>query len=185
MTAYVVDLAGSIRAENRRARRRGLVADLTMGEWMQTLEHFKGLCAYCGERPYECLDHVTPLSKGGGTTRGNCLPACKTCNLKKGNRLWSDHPALAYFGIDQPPPPVVCMADVSDKDSIMLSQTALTLRNQLSEKFGISKTAVFELAIHELATQWGYFKSSHSPTVGSLIDSRRSAPSQAHGRSSH
>jgi 5-methylcytosine-specific restriction endonuclease McrA len=45
-----------------------------------------GRCYYCGARvePAELtLDHLVPLIRGGRTTRGNCVPACKECNNRK------------------------------------------------------------------------------------------------------
>jgi 5-methylcytosine-specific restriction endonuclease McrA len=29
------------------------------------------------------MDHIVPLIRGGKTTRGNVVPACKECNNKK------------------------------------------------------------------------------------------------------
>ncbi len=29
------------------------------------------------------MDHVVPLVRGGRSTRGNVVPACKACNSKK------------------------------------------------------------------------------------------------------
>ena len=29
------------------------------------------------------LDHVVPVSRGGRSTRGNCVPCCKECNNAK------------------------------------------------------------------------------------------------------
>jgi len=49
-------------------------------------------CRYCGARPPRCelhLDHVVPVSKGGETTKANCVAACDDCNLGKGVRLLS------------------------------------------------------------------------------------------------
>ncbi len=49
----------------------------------------RGVCHYCGRSflPAEMtMDHVVPLSRGGKTTKGNVVPACKTCNTEK-NRL--------------------------------------------------------------------------------------------------
>jgi|SRR5579863_935684 len=45
-----------------------------------------GLCHYCGRRfkPSDLtLDHVVPLARGGKSTKGNTVPACKECNNKK------------------------------------------------------------------------------------------------------
>lgn len=57
----------------------------------------KGLCHYCGQSvpPKELtLDHVVPLARGGRSTKGNCVPACKECNNQKKNLLpleWQEH----------------------------------------------------------------------------------------------
>ena len=44
-------------------------------------------CQYCGtsNNPLT-VDHVVPKSRGGKTNWTNIVVACKTCNLKKGNR---------------------------------------------------------------------------------------------------
>lgn len=47
-------------------------------------------CQYCGVtgRPDELtLDHVHPVSRGGGDSWSNVVTACKKCNHKKGNQL--------------------------------------------------------------------------------------------------
>ena len=33
------------------------------------------------------MDHVVPLIRGGRSTKGNVVPACKECNAKKRHRL--------------------------------------------------------------------------------------------------
>lgn len=45
-----------------------------------------GVCHYCGEKVGAgelTLDHVIPLSRGGRTTKGNCVASCKKCNNEK------------------------------------------------------------------------------------------------------
>ena len=57
----------------------------------------KGICHYCGESiaPKDLtLDHVVPIARGGRTTKGNCVPACKDCNNQKKNLLpleWDEY----------------------------------------------------------------------------------------------
>jgi len=57
----------------------------------------KGVCHYCGKEvpPKELtLDHIVPLARGGRSTKGNCVPACKECNNQKKNLLpveWDDY----------------------------------------------------------------------------------------------
>lgn len=48
-------------------------------------------CQYCNEQFANkelTIDHVIPNSKGGKTSWENCVTACKTCNSKKGSKLW-------------------------------------------------------------------------------------------------
>lgn len=71
----------------RRARLRGLPDTLTLEQWNEIKESFGHRCAYCGEAGPLEQEHVTPLSKGGGTTNDNIVPACRSCNSKKGANL--------------------------------------------------------------------------------------------------
>lgn len=46
----------------------------------------RGKCHYCGRQiaPKDLtMDHIVPLSRGGKTTKGNVVPACKECNNQK------------------------------------------------------------------------------------------------------
>ena len=46
----------------------------------------KGICYYCGKKvgsAHLTMDHVVPLSRGGKSSKGNLVPACKECNTKK------------------------------------------------------------------------------------------------------
>lgn len=73
-----------VRANNRRARKRGQESSLTGVEWLNILNAFGGACAYCGngvDKPH--MEHLVPISEGGGTERNNVAPACASCNTKK------------------------------------------------------------------------------------------------------
>jgi len=68
-----------IRREKEKARRLRQSA-----WWMRKIQ--KGVCHYCqGQvgRERLTMDHVVPLSRGGKSSKGNIVPACKTCNNKK------------------------------------------------------------------------------------------------------
>ncbi len=68
-----------IRREKQKAR------DLRKSQWWKR-RCDKGACYYCGLSvpPKELtMDHVVPVSRGGKSTKGNVVPACKTCNTKK------------------------------------------------------------------------------------------------------
>ena len=72
----------------KRARDAGNLATLTVADWYNTVIHFNHNCAYCRYRPFQVLEHFLPITLGGGTTVENCVPACFSCNAKKG----SQHP---------------------------------------------------------------------------------------------
>jgi 5-methylcytosine-specific restriction endonuclease McrA len=52
--------------------------------WKRSCE--QGICHYCGKKfkPAELtMDHIVPIVRGGKTTKGNVVPACKECNNRK------------------------------------------------------------------------------------------------------
>jgi 5-methylcytosine-specific restriction endonuclease McrA len=69
-----------------RARTVGQAATLTVEDWIETLEYFNGCCAFNPKHSYEVLEHFVPLSRGGGTTSFNCIPACAWCNAIKNDK---------------------------------------------------------------------------------------------------
>lgn len=51
-------------------------------------EAWEHLCAYCAQPGADTLDHVVPKHKGGLTVRRNLVPACSSCNRRKGSEDW-------------------------------------------------------------------------------------------------
>lgn len=77
----------NIKLQKYRAALRGAPYSLTLEEWQSILEYFGHACAYCLRTDLPLSqDHVIPVSKGGGTTAENIVPACRPCNSRKGNR---------------------------------------------------------------------------------------------------
>jgi 5-methylcytosine-specific restriction endonuclease McrA len=79
--------------QRRRAKLRALPRTFKLSQWRLSLEYFGGNCAYCGRPSDKPLhqDHVIALSKGGGYTADNIVPACFDCNVDKGSKdftLW-------------------------------------------------------------------------------------------------
>lgn len=76
------------RADNQRRRAitsQAPVNDLTAQQWQDILIAFKHCCAYCGRKMKQLTqDHVTPYIHGGSNTLWNIVPACRSCNAKKG-----------------------------------------------------------------------------------------------------
>ena len=55
-----------------------------LGWWQNQLE--KGVCHYCGltfAKKDLTMDHIVPVSRGGKSTKGNVVVACKPCNSDK------------------------------------------------------------------------------------------------------
>ncbi len=77
-------------------RERSKARELRKSQWWRN-RVARGECHYCGGAfpPAELtLDHVVPLSRGGRSTRGNCVPACKECNSRKQSLLpleWQEY----------------------------------------------------------------------------------------------
>ena len=75
-------------ASKQRYRARKITApvvDFTTTEWKFLRELYDHCCAYCG-KPQACLtqDHVVSFLQKGPHTLTNILPACRSCNSKKG-----------------------------------------------------------------------------------------------------
>lgn len=73
-------------------RRQAMSTELRAHVWMMTF----GKCYYCGNVTNPWLtftvDHVYPVSRGGGNDIRNLVPCCKFCNSAKGTKLldeWS------------------------------------------------------------------------------------------------
>lgn len=81
----------------RRAQKRKLPSTFTDADWECSLNYFHGCCAYCGRPPglWHTLarDHFVPVSKNGGYTPNNIVPACHGeggCNNAKSDSDASD-----------------------------------------------------------------------------------------------
>jgi excisionase family DNA binding protein len=73
-----------VQTQLARAKSIGLVATLTIREWIEIVDRYQGLCAFCKDRPFDAMEHLMPIQSGGGTTAGNCVPVCTSCNSRKG-----------------------------------------------------------------------------------------------------
>lgn len=74
--------------ESRRARIMGATGrGVSASDWLDILNCHAYRCAYClrSNIPLS-MDHVTALSVGGAHDSDNIVPACRSCNSKKGAR---------------------------------------------------------------------------------------------------
>lgn len=98
---YAADFV-KVGAARTRARKEGLPASLSDNDWLATLKFFNHRCAYCGG-DYQCIEHFIPISRGGGSTITNCVPACYSCNSKKKDlHPYKESELIAkYFGVER------------------------------------------------------------------------------------
>ncbi len=77
-------------------REKAKARELRKSQWWKR-RCSKGRCNYCSKeiKPAELtMDHIVPLARGGKTTKGNVVPACKECNTKKKSMMpieWDDY----------------------------------------------------------------------------------------------
>ena len=73
----------------RRARELNAPGTTTPQQIAARVDFYGNRCAYC-DGPYEHLDHVIPLARGGSNWPANLRPACARCNLEKQARKLSE-----------------------------------------------------------------------------------------------
>lgn len=100
MQPYAYDLEEKdIRRERRRAR------ELRQTQWWKR-QLAKGTCYYCGTPTAPgklTMDHLVPVARGGKTSKGNVVTACKPCNNHKKQMLpieWAQYLAHRQQGPD-------------------------------------------------------------------------------------
>ena len=70
-----------------RLRRRHGVGHCTSEQLQARIAYYGYRCWLCGA-PWEEIDHVKPISKGGSNWPANLRPACRPCNRRKSDH-WS------------------------------------------------------------------------------------------------
>lgn len=90
MRAYAIEYRKADRERQRvymethRNREKQVETTLTLDEWNEILERYNHSCYYCGrsDLPLQ-MDHKIPVSRNGGLTADNIVPACPPCNNSK------------------------------------------------------------------------------------------------------
>lgn len=89
--AFIIEVS-----EQEIKRERDKARELRKSQWWKN-RIAKGDCYYCGGRFHAdelSMDHIVPIIRGGKSTRGNVVPACKECNSQKKHMLpmeWDDY----------------------------------------------------------------------------------------------
>jgi len=78
------------RRVRRDAREQLNGGSFTFLEWKQKLSLYPN-CPACGipwsKELRPTVDHITPVSRGGGNSIGNIQPLCFPCNIRKGTKI--------------------------------------------------------------------------------------------------
>lgn len=74
-------------ARRRSNLKTALINDFTSEQWAVILQEHNHTCHYCQQTKKLTRDHVIPISKGGNHTASNIVPACQSCNSKKGSKV--------------------------------------------------------------------------------------------------
>jgi 5-methylcytosine-specific restriction endonuclease McrA len=72
----------------RKARKANAAGTATTAQVEARIAYYGHRCWMCGG-PFEHVDHVIPLARGGTNWPANLRPACATCNLKKGAKPYT------------------------------------------------------------------------------------------------
>ncbi len=70
-------------------RERSKAREIRNSSWWKR-KRAEGVCYFCkGKFPPKelTMDHIVPLIRGGKSTKGNIVPACKECNNRKKHML--------------------------------------------------------------------------------------------------
>lgn len=80
------------------AKEKVKARELRKKQWWKS-QVDRGVCYYCGEKVAAAeitMDHVVPIIRGGKSTKGNIVAACKKCNSAKKHMLpmeWEEYMA--------------------------------------------------------------------------------------------
>lgn len=79
-----------------RELQRGRVS--TGFDWELVLAIYGERCALCRAGGKMTVDHIIPLSRGGGNWQFNIRPLCDPCNTEKGSQLDAEYPGGRVVG---------------------------------------------------------------------------------------
>lgn len=71
-------------------REEALRRELKPRHKKEILERDKYRCTNCGSHKNLCIDHKTPISRGGDNSQDNLQTLCRKCNCSKGNKTMQE-----------------------------------------------------------------------------------------------
>lgn len=73
----------SVYFQSRRAKKKLLPHTLTALQWRNAQQYFERKCCFCGKETALTQEHFLAVDNGGGYTKENIIPSCKSCNSSK------------------------------------------------------------------------------------------------------
>ena len=87
-----------LRSQQRKALKKLLPCTFTLEQWKSVKKYFNSNCCYCGKELPLQQEHFIPVTSGGAYSESNIIPACKTCNCSKHDKLFEDwYPKYRYY----------------------------------------------------------------------------------------
>jgi hypothetical protein len=81
--AAVANMQAAIEFARSGPRRDSIPEDVKIVVWARD----GGACVRCGSKQNLHFDHIIPVVKGGASSEENIQLLCKTCNLKKTDKI--------------------------------------------------------------------------------------------------
>jgi 5-methylcytosine-specific restriction endonuclease McrA len=75
----------ALRALKAEQNRKNAPGTCSPAQLQARIDYYGKLCYVCFA-PYQAIDHVIPITKGGSNWPANLRPICKSCNSRKNNR---------------------------------------------------------------------------------------------------
>ena len=82
-------------------KEKGAGGKITKKDVDNLFEQFGRICYYCKVSKANSIDHITPISKGGTNNISNLVPACISCNSKKGAKLLIEWSPMLFYTLHQ------------------------------------------------------------------------------------
>ena len=77
-------------------REKNKARELRASKWWKN-KRGQGICHYCGRQTHPSnltMDHITPVVRGGRSTKNNIVPCCEECNARKQSKTpveWQEY----------------------------------------------------------------------------------------------
>jgi len=93
-------IGGWLRQGRHRAKKSGMLSDITLDQAMDILDFYESKCAYCSSDT-SSVEFMFPISKKGPCVQANIVPICDGCKLRKNNMDPIEFVKCGYISMDK------------------------------------------------------------------------------------